>query len=1082
MSWMLAFATKVSAAIVGKLIVSASRQIRKILTRGDAEKKALARSIEAGILCMLQDWDDQEADDGQRYEPVLTEFFDEPEVCRELEALLAGRDWREENLLSIFEECCSADFADLMDDVDFQHGLHTFRAAFLANAFAESVLQDLIKLHHVAEQTELLKAILAELRNLPELVTKLPGTEINGENVVSGVQIITKMVNGGPDPESLQATYLNAFRGQCDALDLSITDDKYTHDEDHAVSLSEVFTRLYLDGITRAADEPVAEVIKKQRKTADDLSQRSGKEKESLPVTALEAIDAVDRLVITGHPGGGKSTLVNYLFVQLAQARLQGKLIEGWTGQALLPVRIILRQFAKRIPNDATKGQAGQIWDYLRYMIAEKTGQAAAAEILAYVRRTLEGEGGIVFFDGLDEVGYGAEVSKRDVIKEAVQDFSSQLKAAKIIITSRPYAYRRTDSWRLPATEYPVVDLALFSRDQVKAFARNWYQKVGKTVKGWDEVRCAKMTRDFGQALDAREGLFAIVTNPLLLTMAVQLHSRDNFLPHKRAELYSKVIELLLARWENNIVRDIEALEDDPGSDAIPRLQLSMKKMLTALARIAFNCHCRQLDSGGSASETADITRGDLLVELEKDFDSALASRIIEYIQFRTGILQGKDNLTFSFMHRTFQEYLAARHMLELEAFDTEICGRLEGNLEWWREVFLLMAGSAETRRAVTIRDLVASLLGDKTTLEDFAPDADFKKLLLAAQTLWETDYQHECLATNKEAKGPDRGVFGRVYACLSEGLTASDTLAASQRAWAGKWLSRLGDDRQEVLDSAQMAFCRIAKGAFWLGDGKDDDCPQALCNELDYDYWLSTTPVTVSQFKQFSDAGGYQKELYWPEAVEAKFWQDGKVKFWRDKEWRPAMPDLSDRFNDMNHPMVEISWFESLAYCRWLTELLREGEVVRNDLEGVDWHSWFVTLPSEAEWEKGARGCKDKRLYPCGDKISPNQANYSETGIECTSAVGCFPKGSRPNGCQDMAGNVWEWCRNTLENYPYKRDAREDVAKNVGSPRVIRGGSWGSPSEDCRCSYRYGIDPGYRDDSLGFRVVLVPSSLSPAR
>ncbi|MFC1634246.1 hypothetical protein ACFL5Z_05345, partial [Planctomycetota bacterium] len=89
----------------------------------------------------------------------------------------------------------------------------------------------------------------------------------------------------------------------------------------------------------------------------------------------------------------------------------------------------------------------------------------------------------------------------------------------------------------------------------------------------------------------------------------------------------------------------------------------------------------------------------------------------------------------------------------------------------------------------------------------------------------------------------------------------------------AGQWLSRLGDPRPEVLDSVRMAFCKIPKGDFWLGDGKDDDCPQELCKELDYDYWLSTYPVTVSQFTQFDEAGGYRKEQYWPEAIQAEYW-----------------------------------------------------------------------------------------------------------------------------------------------------------------------------------------------------------------
>ena len=302
-------------------------------------------------------------------------------------------------------------------------------------------------------------------------------------------------------------------------------------------------------------------------------------------------------------------------------------------------------------------------------------------------------------------------------------------------------------------------------------------------------------------------------------------------------------------------------------------------------------------------------------------------------------------------------------------------------------------------------------------------------------------------------------------------------TLPHASRSAVLKALSLVGDDRPEVLDSARMAFSKIAGGDFWLGEGEE----VYECKELDYDYRLSTYPVTVSQFKQFSDAGGYEQERYWPEAAQAESWKEGKVKFYRDDDWRPAMPALSNRFNYMNHPMVMISWFESLAYCRWLTEQFRQGDVIGKDLEGLNRQSWQVTLPSEAEWEKAARGSKEKSLYPFGDEIAPNLANYDQTAIESTSAVGCFPGGASPYGCLDMSGNIWEWCRNTFEKYPYKRDDREDVTKNVGSTRVFRGGSWGNPAEDCRCSCRYGINPGFGGVGLGFRVVLVPSSLSPA-
>ena len=168
------------------------------------------------------------------------------------------------------------------------------------------------------------------------------------------------------------------------------------------------------------------------------------------------------------------------------------------------------------------------------------------------------------------------------------------------------------------------------------------------------------------------------------------------------------------------------------------------------------------------------------------------------------------------------------------------------------------------------------------------------------------------------------------------------------------------------------------------------------------------------------------------------------------------------------------------MAFYRWLTDHLRQNatgmpEGMRQLLE----QGGRFTLPHEVEWEKAARGAQDCRIYPWGDEIDPDKANYEETKIGTTSALGCFSKGRSPFGCEDMAGNVWEWCRNTWQESPHKREDRTKVEKKVGSARVVRGGSWYYPAVLCRCSSRSWSFPDCRAGFLGFRVVLVPSSVA---
>jgi formylglycine-generating enzyme required for sulfatase activity len=143
-----------------------------------------------------------------------------------------------------------------------------------------------------------------------------------------------------------------------------------------------------------------------------------------------------------------------------------------------------------------------------------------------------------------------------------------------------------------------------------------------------------------------------------------------------------------------------------------------------------------------------------------------------------------------------------------------------------------------------------------------------------------------------------------------------------------------------------------------------------------------------------------------------------------------------------------------TIAYCRWLTDVLGSCDATPKPVRDliVD-KGWCITLPSEAQWEKAARG-GDGRRFPWGDEDADgNRANFEETGIGHTSAVGCFPAGASPYGILDMSGNVWEWTRSLWGKdwdkphfrYPYEAGGgREDLGAGVDVLRVLRGGAYG--------------------------------------
>jgi formylglycine-generating enzyme required for sulfatase activity len=234
-----------------------------------------------------------------------------------------------------------------------------------------------------------------------------------------------------------------------------------------------------------------------------------------------------------------------------------------------------------------------------------------------------------------------------------------------------------------------------------------------------------------------------------------------------------------------------------------------------------------------------------------------------------------------------------------------------------------------------------------------------------------------------------------------------------------------------------------------------DDEKPQHTY-EIEQPYGISRYPVTNAQYAAFVQAGGYGERRYWTEAGWA----------WRESEGVTGPEEYGLPFGLPNHPAVGVSWYETMAFCRWLTEELRR--------EGALSESEEITLPTEPQWEKAARST-DGRRYPWGAEPDPNRANYGDTGIGTTSAVGCFPGGVSPCGGEELSGNVWEWCRTKWES-DY-RSYENDSTLEGTARRELRGGAFSRAEFNVRCAFRHSrYDPFYpyaRLNSYGFRVVV---------
>jgi formylglycine-generating enzyme required for sulfatase activity len=225
-----------------------------------------------------------------------------------------------------------------------------------------------------------------------------------------------------------------------------------------------------------------------------------------------------------------------------------------------------------------------------------------------------------------------------------------------------------------------------------------------------------------------------------------------------------------------------------------------------------------------------------------------------------------------------------------------------------------------------------------------------------------------------------------------------------------------------------------IPAGSFLMGGDPEKDREAMRVEEPQHvlglaDYYMARTPVTNAQYEAFVLDSGHSPPTHW---------EKGKPPRGRG-----------------DHPVVRVSWHDATDYCRWLAEAT--GKPYR--------------LPTEAEWEKAARGTEGS-IYPWGDTWDAKRCNTKENGRGDTTPVGAYPLGASPYGLLDMAGNVWEWTTSLLWNYPYQAD---DGRQDPSSPdsRVLRGGSWLNLYDTARTTYRRSYVPAYHSRLHGFRCCM---------
>jgi formylglycine-generating enzyme required for sulfatase activity len=524
------------------------------------------------------------------------------------------------------------------------------------------------------------------------------------------------------------------------------------------------------------------------------------------------------------------------------------------------------------------------------------------------------------------------------------------------------------------------------------------------------------------------------------------LHTFRGQLPQDRTELYANAVDLLLRRWQGRVGEEEGILErlEIPG--------LKMSDLEAGLYDVGYRAHSKGVeDDTRDGTATADVDEGDLRKWLAPYLgdDWNKAGVFVDYIRNRAGLLIRHKRDAYTFPHRTFQEFMAASHLVGgMQDYPGQAARLVREDLARWQQVFVLAAGhAARTHRLFQAISAVNVLCSDEVRNVK-QPDATvYRRAQLAGESLLEIGL----IGVQRETAG--QVVLRRVQDWLRIAMRADQILPPHRRAEAGNILSQLGDPRFRedawyLPDDSQLGFVKIPKGPFLMGEGDDQ-------HELNLPtYYIARYPVTVAQFRSFVESSGYEPH-----------------------DWY-SLRNLD------NHPVVLVTWYAALAYCKWLTKTLCDWAEVPEPLATLlRKKDWVVTLPSEAEWEKAARG-NDGSICPRCRKSNLNHVKYyrdTDIGTK-TSAVGCFPNDKSPYGVEELNGNVWEWTRSLWGRelmdpqfeYPYDpSDGRENLEAGDDTLRVLRGGAFNFNSKIGRCTARYKYSPSNLGRSEGFRIVI---------
>ncbi len=898
---------------------------------------------------------------------------------------------------------------------------------------------------------------------------------ISGSNVFSGNEnIIAEQVQvfleSGRHQKSMEQEkvekafrlYLEKLTRHCNALPLAALGGEENSEEDITLD------KIYIDLDTTQSKQILEKASDRENRLG--VSGLIALPENITPISVMEVATETKRLVLLGNAGAGKSTFVKVL-LGLQAASLLGERKEPPTGfdPDLIPVLIVLRDLSPKLAvleleklswEDQKRFLSNAILDKIR----EDISNYKAADFFPVLLDAI-GHGKILLvFDGLDEVPQ----TLRGRVRQAVGALIQNHEIERIIITSRSRSY--TGQAVFP--NFQSYAIAPFDEDKIRSFSRAWYNerhRQGHIQADQVEIRSNNLSN---AATDP--DLIEMSSNPMMLTSIALLHQREIGLPRERVRLYKLIVDVLISRWQKYKTGE----EDFVPSEALAKFLKNDILLRATLEILAYEAHRlgSKTENHNEKIVETDLSRSHALTLLEsQEFlgDLSLASEFLDYVDQRAGLLLGRGGelehpTSYSFPHRTIQEYLAGCYLIGKRDPVREYY-RHAAEGDFWSLSAVMGAEELFYNRRNT--NALLDLAYELCPADSPKNEQDERSLLWSGQIASVVGDEYIRRDTGNPSGGNSylQRLIPHTVKLLEGHLTPRE------RAEAGDTLAKLGDPRTGMIND--FLFCEIPAGRFWMGSNKkddkdafDDEEPQ-FEYDIKHDYYLSRYPVTNAQFDLFlNDPAGYANDHWFTDAG----------KKWRKDAKQAEPPKQGGAFDLPNHPVVNVTWYEAAAFARWLTNKLRDEQEAmkvwradRVEEVPVDFTKWEVRLPTEAQWEKAARG-ENGLLYPWGNDFNQDKVNNNMI-IGSTSAVGCFPAGQSNYGLLDMSGNVWEWCATEwTEGYKsYGKNENNHLEGDVR--RVLRGGAFLDNVRHARCAFRNWNYPYNWNFSLGFRVVVSP-------